>query len=167
MSTLHVINGSAALSTSRIQFNRAYRERRHLSPFDGSYRCLKEINYPRSFSTLSSSVVGLLSVPASPTSVRVQSQRTLPRSSCLLIWLPSRLFSEHRCTVMSQMTTRDMFNPFSQICRRVLVYSRSILYRTDASFLRNRPSHTPPLGRFYRVSGSPIPPLLPSTRKWR
>jgi len=124
-----------------------------LSPFDGSYRCLKEINYPKSFSALSSPAIGLDSVPASPTSVRVQSQRTLPHSSCLLLRLPSRLFSEHRRMAMPQVTTRDMFNPFSLSCSQVLVYSRSILCRTGASFLRNVPSCP-----FCRVSGSPIPP---------
>ena len=86
-----------------------------LSPFDDSYRCLKEINYPRSFSTSSSSVVWLLSVLACPTSVRVQSQRTLPHSSCLLLRPYSRLFSEHRRTVTPRVTTHGMCNPFRKV----------------------------------------------------
>lgn len=163
MSTLHVINGSAALSTSRIQFNRLTANADTLPSFDGSYRCLKEINYPRSFSSLSSSVIGLPSTPTCTTSVRVQSQRSLPHSSRLLPRLSSRLFLQHRYTVMPQVTTRDVFNPFSQSCRRVLVYSRSILYRTDASFLRNRP----PRARAYWVHSTefPSPRFSPSFRR--
>lgn len=138
-----------------------------LSSSDGSHRCLKEINYPRSFSTLSSSVIGLLSIPAGTTAVRVQSQRSLPYSSRHLLRLPSRLSLEHRCTVMPQVTTCDMFNPFSQICRRVLVYSRSILYRTDALFLRNGPSRARSHWVYSTEPPRPRSLPLPSTGKGR
>ena len=138
-----------------------------LSSSDGSYRCLKEINYPRSFSTLSSSVIGLLSIPAGTTAVRVQSQWFLPYSSRHLLRLPSRLSLEHRCTVMPPVTARDMFNPFSQSYTRVPVYSRLILYRTDALFLRDGPSRARPHWVNSTESPSPDSSLLPSTRKWR
>ena len=136
-----------------------------LSPFDGSFRCLKEINYPRSFSTSSSSVVALFSVPASPTSVRVQSQRTLPYPSSLLLRLLSRLLLGHRCTITSPATTHDMCSPFSQSCRQVLCTLGQFYAEPAHRFAKQAITRTLPQGVFCRTSRSPILCLLPSSRK--
>ena len=128
-----------------------------LSPFgDGPDRCLKEINYPRSFSPSLSSVVRFLSVFAGPTSVRVSPQRTLPFSSCLLLRPLSRLRTKQKRTVTSWMTTYNTFNPQNIVDE--LLYTPGQFYTESTHrILRNRAQV--PSGHSTQPSESLILPL--------
>ena len=155
MSTLHVINGPVVLFTSHsiqpglprtlLLPSPSSLTPIPLSPFDAADRCLKEINYPRSFSPLLSSVTQSLSVPC-PTSVRGPSPGD-----------PSCLCLKHGCTVMPRAMTYDTLSLFSRNTVDEFLYTRSILYRTDASFLRNRPS-TRCIPPSYRIFNSFLHP---------